>query len=76
VAAVVDVQGARRRLPLRKRACVVLRHAFGLAERDTALGLGVSVGTVKSQPSRGAAVLHRLFGPETPAAPGHVGAPP
>ncbi|MFF4247043.1 SigE family RNA polymerase sigma factor [Streptomyces sp. NPDC001822] len=63
VPAVVDVREALRRLPFRKRACVVLRHAFDLSERDTALVLGVSLGTVKSQTSRGAAELQRLLGP-------------
>jgi RNA polymerase sigma-70 factor (sigma-E family) len=62
VAGVVDVQEALRRLPFRKRACVVLRHAFDLSERDTALALGVSVGTVKSQTSKGMAELQRLLG--------------
>ncbi|WP_327119860.1 SigE family RNA polymerase sigma factor [Streptomyces sp. NBC_01341] len=70
VPAVVDVQEALRRLPFRKRACVVLRHAFDLSERDTALVLGVSLGTVKSQTSRGAAELQRLLGPEPPAVAG------
>ncbi|MGW8888968.1 SigE family RNA polymerase sigma factor [Streptomyces sp. NPDC055749] len=64
VPAVVDVQGALRRLPFRKRACVVLRHAFDLSERDTSLVLGISVGTVKSQTSRGVAELQRLLGPQ------------
>lgn len=68
VPAVVDVQGALRRLPFRKRACVVLRHAFDLSERDTSLVLGISVGTVKSQTSRAVAELRRLLGPDTPAA--------
>jgi len=68
VPAVVDVQGALRRLPFRKRACVVLRHAFDLSERDTSLVLGISVGTVKSQTSRAVAELQRLLGPETSAA--------
>ncbi|GGY36849.1 SigE family RNA polymerase sigma factor [Streptomyces djakartensis] len=67
VAGVVDVQEALRRLPFRKRACVVLRHAFDLSERDTALALGVSVGTVKSQTSKGMAELQRLLG--TPGVP-------
>ncbi|WP_411104954.1 SigE family RNA polymerase sigma factor [Streptomyces sp. cmx-4-9] len=62
VAGVVDVRGALRRLPFRKRACVVLRHAFDLSEKDTALALGVSVGTVKSQTSKGMAELQRLLG--------------
>ncbi|KPI07046.1 RNA polymerase, sigma-24 subunit, RpoE, ECF subfamily [Actinobacteria bacterium OK074] len=68
VSAVIDVQEALRRLPFRKRACVVLRHAFDLSEKDTALALGVSVGTVKSQTSKGMAELQRLLGTE--------GAPP
>ncbi|MFF8382045.1 SigE family RNA polymerase sigma factor [Streptomyces kanasensis] len=62
VAGVVDVREALRRLPLRKRACVVLRHAFDLSEKETALALGVSVGTVKSQTSKGMAELQRLLG--------------
>ncbi|MER6354017.1 SigE family RNA polymerase sigma factor [Streptomyces sp. NPDC001634] len=62
VSAVVDVQSALRRLPFRKRACVVLRHAFDLSEKDTALALGISVGTVKSQTSKGMAELQRLLG--------------
>ena len=62
VAAVVDVRSALARLPFRKRACVVLRHAFDLSEKETALALGVSVGTVKSQTSKGMAELQRLLG--------------
>jgi RNA polymerase sigma-70 factor (sigma-E family) len=61
VPAVLDMQQALRRLPFRKRACVVLRHAFDLSERDTALALGISVGTVKSQTSRGMRELERLL---------------
>ncbi|MBX7549007.1 SigE family RNA polymerase sigma factor [Streptomyces sp. NPDC004232] len=63
VAGVVDVREALRGLPFRKRVCVVLRHAFDLSEKDTALALGVSVGTVKSQTSKGMAELQRLLGP-------------
>ena len=62
IPAVVDVQEALRTLPFRKRACVVLRHAFDLSEKDTALTLGISVGTVKSQTSKGMAELQRLLG--------------
>ncbi len=62
VPAVLDLRQALQRLPFRKRACVVLRHAFDLSERDTAAALGVSVGTVKSQTSRGVAELERLLG--------------
>ncbi|MFD3724839.1 SigE family RNA polymerase sigma factor [Streptomyces sp. NPDC058671] len=63
VPAVLDVRAALRALPFRKRACVVLRHAFDLSERDTALALGVSVGTVKSQTAKGMAELQRSLGP-------------
>ncbi|WAL98915.1 SigE family RNA polymerase sigma factor [Streptomyces sp. Je 1-369] len=63
VPAVVDVREALRALPFRKRACVVLRHAFDLSEKDTAQALGVSVGTVKSQTSKGMAELQRRLGP-------------
>ncbi|MBK3641971.1 MULTISPECIES: SigE family RNA polymerase sigma factor [Streptomyces] len=62
IAGVIDVQEALRRLPFRKRACVVLRHAFDLSEKDTALALGVSVGTVKSQTSKGMAELQKVLG--------------
>ncbi|WP_031048049.1 SigE family RNA polymerase sigma factor [Streptomyces sp. NRRL F-5650] len=73
VAGAVDVQEALRRLPFRKRACVVLRHAFDLSEKDTALALGVSVGTVKSQTSKGVAELQRLLGTRAvPRAPRQV----
>lgn len=70
VAAIVDVRAALRRLPPRKRACVVLRLAFDLSEQETARVLGVSVGTVKSQTSRGVAELVRALRerPEGPAA--------
>jgi DNA-directed RNA polymerase specialized sigma24 family protein len=58
----VDVRAALDRLPFRKRACVVLRHAFDLSEKDTALALGISVGAVKSQTSKGMAELERVLG--------------
>jgi len=60
-AASVDVRAALLRLPVRRRACVVLRHAFDLSEADVAVTLGVSVGTVKSQTSKGMAQLARLL---------------
>jgi RNA polymerase sigma-70 factor (sigma-E family) len=85
--AVLDLREALQRLPFRKRACVVLRHAFDLSERDTAAALGISVGTVKSQTSRGMAELERLLqtrtaeagtvqGPETAAVGGPAGSGP
>src|SRR5689334_11259674 len=36
VPAVLDVRSALRKLPHRRRACVVLRYAFDLSERDVA----------------------------------------
>lgn len=72
VPAVLDLREALQRLPFRKRACVVLRHAFDLSEKDTAEALGISVGTVKSQTSRGVAELERLLAqPAEPAAAPH-----
>ncbi|AUG81861.1 RNA polymerase sigma factor [Kitasatospora sp. MMS16-BH015] len=62
VAAVLDVRTALGRLPFRKRSCVVLRHAFDLSEKETAAALGISVGTVKSQTSKGMAELEQLLG--------------
>ncbi|MEU1425242.1 MULTISPECIES: SigE family RNA polymerase sigma factor [unclassified Kitasatospora] len=62
VAAVLDVRAALARLPFRKRACVVLRHAFDLSEKDTAVALGISVGTVKSQTSKAMAELEGALG--------------
>ncbi len=48
---------ALRQLPPRTRAVVVLRYWEDLPEAEVAAMLGCSVGTVKSQASRG---LHRL----------------
>ncbi len=61
-AAVVDVRSALVRLPAGRRACVVLRYAFDLSEQEVATLLGVSVGTVKSQTSKGAEQLRRALG--------------
>lgn len=48
---------ALRRLPPRQREIVVLRYYVDLSQRETAVLLGVSEGTVKSESSKG---LHRL----------------
>ncbi len=48
---------ALRTLPYGQRAVLVLRYWDDLPEKETAAALGISVGTVKSQASRG---LHRL----------------
>ncbi|SDT72849.1 SigE family RNA polymerase sigma factor [Actinoplanes derwentensis] len=62
VSAVVDVRSALKRLPHRRRACVVLRYAFDLPEKEVATALGISVGAVKSATSRGARQLAELLG--------------
>jgi RNA polymerase sigma-70 factor (sigma-E family) len=45
----VDVVAALATLAPRRRACVVLRYYLDLNEADTAVALGIKVGTVKSQ---------------------------
>lgn len=60
-AVVVDVRTALARLPARRRACVVLRYGFDVSEQDCARILGVSVGTVKSQTSKGVAQLRGIL---------------
>lgn len=51
------VMAALAGIPSGQRACVVLRHYADLSIEDTAQVLGISVGTVKSQTSRGLALL-------------------
>ena len=46
-------------LPPKQRAAVVLRYYEGLSEAETAHALGVSLGAVKSNTSRGIANLRR-----------------
>jgi RNA polymerase sigma factor (sigma-70 family) len=52
---------ALARLPLRQRACVVLRYFEDLSVTDTATALGCSEGTVKSQTSRALVSLRAMF---------------
>jgi RNA polymerase sigma-70 factor (sigma-E family) len=56
---------ALRRLPARMRAVLVLRYWEDLSEAQTAEALGCSVGSVKSQASRGLARLRELIAPVT-----------
>ncbi len=53
---------ALAQLPARQRAVVVLRYYQDLSERDVAAALDCSVGTVKTQASRGLARLRTLTG--------------
>ncbi|MEV6349005.1 SigE family RNA polymerase sigma factor [Actinoplanes sp. NPDC051851] len=59
--AILDVRAALRRLPLRRRECVILRYAFDVPEKEVASILGISVGAVKSHTSRGAAQLSEFL---------------
>lgn len=55
-----QVWQALQRLPDRQRKAIVLRYYEDLSEAETAEILGCSVGTVKSQVSRGLARLQEL----------------
>ena len=63
-----EVWQALQRLPERQRQAIVLRYYEDLPEAETAEILGVSVGTVKSQVSRGLARMQELMAART--APG------
>jgi len=56
-----EVRGALRRLPHRRRVCVVLRYAFGLTEDEVARALGISTGAARTRTSRGARQLSELL---------------
>ena len=50
---------ALQRLGPRQRAVIVLRYWMDLTEHETAASLNCAVGTVKSQASRGLAMLRQ-----------------
>jgi RNA polymerase sigma-70 factor (sigma-E family) len=49
-------------LPIRQRACVVMRHWMRMSETEIAGTLGVSVGSVRTHVKRGTATLQRTLG--------------
>ncbi|MEK8109748.1 sigma factor-like helix-turn-helix DNA-binding protein [Micromonospora sp. M12] len=63
---------ALRRLPPRTQAVLVLRYFEDLSEVDTAAVLGCSVGSVKSQASRGLARLRVEFVPAVAQSPARL----
>jgi RNA polymerase sigma-70 factor (sigma-E family) len=63
-----QVWQAIARLPDRQRQAIVLRYYEDLTEAQTAEVLGCSIGTVKSQVSRGLARLHEVVDASRPVA--------
>ena len=56
-----ETVAALRRLPSRQREVLVLRYFADLPEQETAVAMGVSLGTVKSTTSRALAALGRML---------------
>jgi RNA polymerase sigma-70 factor (sigma-E family) len=61
----LDLREALAGIPARQRATLVLRYYCELSVEETAQTLGCSVGTVKSQTSRGLGNLRRAIGGRT-----------
>jgi RNA polymerase sigma factor (sigma-70 family) len=60
-----ELMAALAKLPVRMRAVLVLRYWEDMSEADTAELMGCSVGSVKSQASRGLARLREVLRPES-----------
>lgn len=54
-----------RTLPARQQVAVVLRHYCDLSEAETAAVMGIGVGGVKSQTSKGLAALRAVLAAQT-----------
>jgi RNA polymerase sigma-70 factor (sigma-E family) len=70
------LMSALAELPVRQRACVVLRYFDDLSVVDTAAALGCSEGTVKSQTSRALTSLRSTFEGSLVGGLATEGAPP
>lgn len=57
----VEIRRALASLPTHFREILLLRHVLGLSEQETALALGVRLGTVKSRTSRARRALEKLL---------------
>jgi RNA polymerase sigma factor (sigma-70 family) len=69
----LDLYAALRALPRRQRQIVALRWIGDLSEAQTAQALGISLGSVKSQASRGIDALRsHLIIPSAPSRSSHV----
>jgi RNA polymerase sigma-70 factor (sigma-E family) len=68
--AAIDVRDALLGVPPRQRATLVLRFYCDLDVEQTALALGCSPGTVKSQTAKGLTTLRRVLEPTMPSVGG------
>ncbi|KXK63057.1 RNA polymerase subunit sigma-70 [Micromonospora rosaria] len=60
----IRVQAALRAVPRKQRAALILRYYLGMTLEESAAVLGVSVGTAKSQTSRGLSRLREVLATE------------
>ena len=60
----IALAAALAKLPRRQREAIALRYLSDLSEHETALALGIGVGSVKTHTHRGLAALRSTFGGE------------
>jgi RNA polymerase sigma factor (sigma-70 family) len=58
------VQGALKQVPRKQRTALVMRFYLGLSLKEIATMLGTSIGTAKSNTSRGLARMRELLAAE------------